>query len=210
MVLVYLLVSTTNWSLLNRTLTVVRVKWLTHSPMETLTTSEALQEAWVEVGSLILTTNILDLGRTSTLTVDKTVIDLVFMTNSIVSSLNVVTCHQTFVSVCLMVNTTNWEVMILTVTGFVGWAWTINVFLFLSTIEVTLIVISNTVLSTNWLSVSSTVSTVGWVGLRTDSVMKFNLTITVEETGIVIGLHLSTTDRLVDSRTSTWCHTGCV
>jgi len=119
-----------------------------------------------------------------------------------VSLLNIGALQQALISVGLLVETANREVVVITLALLVAGAGTSLIKLDLSALEVALIVVGDAILATDKLSVSGAVSAVLEVVRGAFTLVEESLTLASQNTIVLEGLVLSGADRLVDGGAS--------
>jgi hypothetical protein len=179
--------------------TFLRVKTLTLSPVLSLTISQTIQVTRVQISSIISATNRLHLIPAVTLTENLSVINFIVSTNTIVLFSDLRTLHQTIISICFVINTTNRYISLMALAVlFDGRTSRLAEKLHPRALEVTKIVIGDSVDTTHGVVKPFAVLAPCWLGVRALAVMQFLHAFALSLAVVQVGLSVHPADRLVD------------
>ena len=163
LVSISLKICSTNWFAVVSTSTFLRIDEFAFSPMYGFTSSETIKVAWIQIGSSIGSTNSLLLVSTFTFSEDFTIVDFIISADTIILLSDFSTFHQTFVSVSLVIDTTNWDVSLMAFTiPLDGWASSFTEEIYFSALQIAHVIISDSINTANSIEKTFTMFTSLW------------------------------------------------
>lgn len=183
--------------------TLFGVDMLALSPVNSLASTKTIKVAWVQICSSISSTDSLLLISAFAFSENFRVIDFIVSADSVILFSNFSTFHQALVSVSLVVNTTNRDISLMALAvGSNRRTRSSAEEVHFGALEITKIIVSYSVDSTNSVEKALAVFTSSRLWVRAFSIVKFRHTSALQLTFVFIGLSVHTTDWLVESRTT--------